>query len=174
MLKLEPSNVKALFRAARAAAKLGRLEQAGQLVDQGLGLDPENQDLGKLKQVGECSCWNGGVDRVCLVAQRVVRACVSTPVWCHWTRIYRPTCQCAQGSGMNHLVLSLTAPTLTLTLTQDLAPARTAAEERRRREEEALERALAPARKLAAALEARGYKLTRPQVSCVMPSSFML
>ncbi|KIY95318.1 Tetratricopeptide repeat protein 4 [Monoraphidium neglectum] len=49
--KLDPSSVKAAFRAARAAAKLGRLGQAGDLVDQGLALDPANKDLLKLQQV---------------------------------------------------------------------------------------------------------------------------
>lgn len=95
--KLDPSNVKAVFRAARAAAKLGRLEQAGELLDEGLALDPANKELQRLKQ--------------------------------------------------------------------DLAPARAAAEECKRREAEAEERVMAPARKLAAALTQRGYRLTRPQVS---------
>ncbi|KAI8468871.1 MAG: hypothetical protein J3K34DRAFT_454284 [Monoraphidium minutum] len=94
---LAPGNVKAAYRAARAAAKLGRLEQAERLVEGGLALDAANADLVALKR--------------------------------------------------------------------DLAPARAAAEERARREAEAEERTLGPARALAAALGARGYQLTRPQVS---------
>ncbi|GBF91215.1 hypothetical protein Rsub_04884 [Raphidocelis subcapitata] len=95
--RLDPSNVKAAFRAARAAAKLGQLELAGRLVDGGLALDPASKELLKLQS--------------------------------------------------------------------DLAPARAAAEARARAEAEAEERRMAPARALAAALTARGYRLTRPQVA---------
>jgi hypothetical protein len=147
--KLDPSNVKAAFRAARAAAKLGRLELAGALIDEGLALDPGSAELLKLQQVG-CEGVGGcvrmaegkgvgsaapqlgeqpGGGGVALVKTRPGPAC-------------RPFCRRAQ----------------------DLAPARKAAEEKARREAEARERVMAPARKLAEALTARGYKLTRPQV----------
>jgi hypothetical protein len=68
-LKLAPANVKATFRAARAAAKLGRLELAGRMVEAGLASEPGNKELGKLKRV---RVWLGGL------VQRVQRVWVQT------------------------------------------------------------------------------------------------
>eukprot|EP00877_Chromochloris_zofingiensis_P013621 jgi/Chrzof1/8512/Cz03g13240.t1 len=48
--QLDPHNVKAVFRASRAASKLKDLEQAEKLCAEGLALDPTNKDLQQVVQ----------------------------------------------------------------------------------------------------------------------------
>eukprot|EP00897_Mesotaenium_endlicherianum_P007962 jgi/Mesen1/7194/ME000371S06273 len=49
-LKLNPANLKAIFRAARAAHKLGSLDVALRHCEEGLALDAGNEDLRKIQQ----------------------------------------------------------------------------------------------------------------------------
>jgi hypothetical protein len=51
-MKCDPSSMKAIFRGSRAALKLGEWELCGQLLQLGLGLEPEAQELQQIQQVG--------------------------------------------------------------------------------------------------------------------------
>jgi hypothetical protein len=52
VLALQPDNLKALFRGARAAAKLGQWEVCQGLISRGLQADPGAPELVALHQVG--------------------------------------------------------------------------------------------------------------------------
>jgi hypothetical protein len=51
-MKLDPSNLKAVFRGARAALKLGEWDVCAQLLQLGLALEPGAQELQQIQQVG--------------------------------------------------------------------------------------------------------------------------
>jgi hypothetical protein len=50
-MKLDPSNLKAVFRGARAALKLGEWDVCAQLLQLGLALEPGAQELQQIQQV---------------------------------------------------------------------------------------------------------------------------
>jgi len=159
-LKLDPLNVKALFRAARAAAKLGRLEEAGRLIDLGLGADAQNGELCRLKQVravGLLKCGGCGSVRCSPLIRHKAPSAATQSIPIHSIPI------------QSDHPIQRSNPT-----PQELAPARAAAEEKRQKEAEAEEQLMAPARRLAAALTARGYQLTRPQVRSVALCFYVL
>lgn len=95
-LQLEPASIKAVFRGARAALKLGQWDVCGQLLQQGLALEPEAAEL--------------------------------------------------------------------LQIQQELAASRKQHEDQQAAQAAAREAALAPSRKLAAAIVLKGYRLTLPEV----------
>lgn len=69
MLQLDAGNLKAIFRGARAALKLGEWSVCRQLVQQGLAREADAQELLQIQQVRRI----GVLDHVCLIGGRFSR-----------------------------------------------------------------------------------------------------
>jgi hypothetical protein len=56
-LQQDPASLKAAFRGARAALKLGEWQLCGQLLQLGLALEPEAAELLQIQQVSCLIAW---------------------------------------------------------------------------------------------------------------------
>ncbi|WIA28095.1 hypothetical protein OEZ86_010677 [Tetradesmus obliquus] len=138
-LQLEPASIKAVFRGARAALKLGQWDVCGQLLQQGLALEPEAAELLQIQQVS----WQGRA------SYRVVQ---QVSKWDSWGQLLQ------QGLELEPEAAEL------LQIQQELAASRKQHEDQQAAQAAAREAALAPSRKLAAAIVLKGYRLTLPEV----------